>query len=183
MARFLPDLGLRPKEGGRFGANGLRSCALHQLEAIAEGIEDVDAAEVVEGRVGRVGRPARSQAATISSRLSTTSAGCARLAGWKSVGLDAKVEIHRACHEPDAVASCHRDRLCDFGETENSDVKRRARFFAASGNRELHVIEAKDWHRAETGSGAAAGPRRDAEIASRAGLRRGTSGWLAGTAL
>ena len=40
-----------------------------------------------------------------------------------------------------------------LGETENADVKRARGFFAARGDRDLDVIETKDWHRVMIGSG------------------------------
>lgn len=165
----------------RFSAGtSLRSCALHQLDAIAEGIEDVRATEVADGRVGACG-----EASTFACRdnfieIVHGERGMRAPGGVEiGVGLDAEVQIYRAGHEPDAIASGQRGRLLLLRETENTDVKRTRGFFAASGNRYLDVIEAKDWHRVKKGADRRL-PRARRRSNYRAVLTQGTSGWRAG---
>jgi hypothetical protein len=127
---------------------GLRGCSLHQLDAIAEWIENVRAAKVADGRVGSCGEScalARGNdfVEVVDGERGVSTSGRVKIGG----GFDAEVQTHGARGEPDALAAGHRGRLLLLAETENADVKRAGDFFAAGGNRDLHVIDANYWHR------------------------------------
>src|ERR1700733_6500284 len=91
---------------------GLRSGALHQFEAVTEGIEDVDAAKIIEGGVGF-----SEMAGALASRDDIVeivhNKRWMRALGRMEIGLHAEVKIHGAGHEPYAVASRHLGRLLD----------------------------------------------------------------------
>src|SRR5579863_5948020 len=91
------------------------------------------------------------------------------------IGFDAEMQIHGSSHEPDAVASGHLGRLLLLGETQNANVKRASGFFATSGNRYLHVIEAKDWHCLSIAEVGRRPPRERRRSSCRAAPKRETS--------
>src|SRR5580704_12350420 len=119
----------------------------HQLDAIAEGIENVRATEVGDRSVGARGKTCALARGDDIVEVIDGQSGMRAPGGVKiGVGFDAEMQIHRTGHEPDAVAPGQRGRLLLLGEAENANVKRASGFFAAGRNRDLHVIEAKDWH-------------------------------------
>jgi hypothetical protein len=118
---------------------------LHQLEAVAEGVEDVDAAEAVEGGVlfcrdagTLAGRKDGLETVDDERRMSPLGGG--------EIGLDAEMKIHGASDKPDALAGSHLRWLIDFGEAEYAGVEGARAIFAAHGNNNLHMVEAEDWH-------------------------------------
>lgn len=156
--------------------------AFHEFEAIAEGIENVDAAEIGEGGI-RPGRKARALASSYDLvEIVDHECGVGALGGME-VFLDAKVEIHWAGREPDAAAARHGCRLGDFGEAEDSSVEATREGFDACGNRELHVIETKDGHRVPTVARVRRQPKATRRSSCRTGQTRETSAWRGGTAL
>src|SRR5580704_9227172 len=171
-------------------AGGRRLCrpksvgvrVFHQLDAIAEWIEDVCAAKVADGRVG-----ARREACALACghdfiEIVDGERGMRAPRGVKiGVGFDTEMQINGSRDQPDALAPGHRCRLLLFGETENADVKRTRGFFAAGRNRDLHVVEAKDWHGAHPMEAVRRRPMARRRNSCRAVLRRETSGWRAGT--
>jgi hypothetical protein len=154
----------------------------HQLDAIAERIENVRAAKVSDGRVF-----ARGEALALALRddfveiVHGESRVCTSGGVKIGIGFDAEMEIHGTRHEPDAVAAGQRGRLLLLGEAEDADVKRARGFFAAGGNRDLHVIEAKDGHFVFQKEAGRRLPRVRRRNSCRASLRRETSGLRAGT--
>ncbi len=81
--------------------------ALHQLEAIAEGIKNVDAAEAVERGV-RLRSEARALAGGQDFVEVVDDEGWMSSLGRVKLGLDAEMQIHGAGGEPNAVAAGHR---------------------------------------------------------------------------
>jgi hypothetical protein len=127
-------------------AEELRRCALHELESIAEGIENMDAAKAVEGSVGSY-----KQAGLLTGRQDFVEARdyqrwMSSLCGMK-LGFNAEVQIYRPRYEPDSVAPRHGSGFLYFGEPENSGIEFSRTIFATDRDRNLHVIETKDWHR------------------------------------
>lgn len=182
MGHLHPPIGqVRPGRLARFfGDLRLRSRALHQFDAIAEGIENVGAAQVADGRVRFCGEPGAFARRNCFIEIVDDERGMRALGGVKiGGGFDAEMEIHWASCEPDAVTSGHRRGLLLLGETENADVKRARGFFTAGGNRHLHVIEAKDWHRVMK-EAARRLPKARRRSSCRAIPRRETSGLRAG---
>jgi hypothetical protein len=128
----------------------LRSGAFDQFEAIAEGIEDVDASEIVERGVGlrrKTGEFAGGDDIVKAVDNVAVDNECRVSAPCRvKIGLDSKMKIHGTCDEPDAVAFCYFSWLFDFGQPEDSAVELACARLAAHRNCDLNVIETKDWH-------------------------------------
>ncbi len=148
---------------------------LHELNAVAEWIEYVRAAIVGDWCVG-AGRESGTFARCddfveiIDGECGMCAPRCVKI----RVGFNAEMQIHWAGDEPDAVASGHRCGLGLFGETKNADVERASGVFAAGGDGDLHVIEAKDWHRVLPLEVVHRLPRARHRSSCRAALRRET---------
>src|SRR5258707_14058340 len=115
-------------ETGRMGrrsavsSRSLQNLALHEFKPIAEGVEDVDAAETAEGSIRPGGEPG-AFARRENFVESVDDKRRMRALGRVEVRLNAKMKIYGADGEPDAVASGHSGRLCDFGEAENAIIE------------------------------------------------------------
>src|SRR5579872_3202123 len=155
---------------------------LHQLDAVAEGVEDVRAAEVVDGRVFAGGKSGALAGQDNFVEVVHSEGGMSATRGVEvGVGFDAEMQIYWADCKPDAVAIGHCWRLFHLGETENADVERARGFFAAGWDCDLDMVEVKDWHCLFlTGAGRRL-PTARRRNSCRGGLRRGTSGVRAGT--
>jgi hypothetical protein len=162
-------------ETARTDGESVEGRAFHQFDAIAEGVENVRAAEAADRRVGAGGQTRAFACGDDLVEVIDGECGVRASSGVKiGVGFDAEMQIYGTGHEPDAVASGQRGRLLLFGKTEDADVERASSFFATSGDSYLHVIEAKDRHRviAELGRRR---PKEKRRSSYRAVLRRGTS--------
>lgn len=104
MARFAT----RPVNGD------LQGGALHQFEAISEGIEHMDAAEIVERCVGP-GRQARAFASRDDFIQVIDHQGRVGSLGGMEIGFNSEVKIHETRREPHAVPGRHGCGLRDFG--------------------------------------------------------------------
>src|SRR5579871_5803419 len=148
-------------------AESIEARALHQLDAIAERVENMRAAEVADGGVG-----ARGQAGALTRgddivEVVDSQSGMRAASGVKiGVGFNTEMQIHRSSHKPDAIASSHGGGFRLFGETKDTNVKRARGFLAAGGNRDLYVIEIKDWHRVLPREADRCPPWRNTEVAA-----------------
>jgi hypothetical protein len=108
----------------------------------------VRATKVADGRVGS-GRESRALACSDDFVEIVDREGGMRARGRVKVGygFDAEMELNGTRGEPDAVASGHRGGLLLLGEAQDAYIKGAGDFFVAGRNRDLHVIDAKDWHR------------------------------------
>jgi hypothetical protein len=89
----------------------LWSGAFRQLDAVAEGVEDVRAAEAIDGRVFARGKSGALAGQDDFVEIVDGEGGMSTACGVKiGVSFNTDVKIHRACCEPDAVASGHRGR-------------------------------------------------------------------------
>jgi hypothetical protein len=124
---------------------GDRAGSVHQLEPIAEGVEDVDAAKAVEGCV-RFGREALALARGNDVVESIHNKSGMRAFRRMEVRFDAKVQIHTARNEPDTFPFRHFGWLLDFRETEDAGIKLASACFTTDWDGDLDVVEFKDGH-------------------------------------
>lgn len=126
-------------------ARELRRGAFHEFQAIAEGIENMSATEIVERCIGLGGKAGAFTGGDDGVEVINDQRGVSA-PGRVEIGLDPNVKIYRAGEEPNTVAAGHGCGFFDFGQAENSGVEASGAFFATDGDRKLHVIEAKDGH-------------------------------------
>jgi hypothetical protein len=105
----------------------------------------MDAAKTIEGSIGSRGQTSAFAERKNSVQPFDDQRRMSSFCGME-IGLDAEVHICRSGCEPNAVASRHRRGLLDFRKPEDSGVKLPRAIFTAKGNRQLHVVEPKDWH-------------------------------------
>jgi hypothetical protein len=105
----------------------------------------MDAAKTIEGSIGPRGQTSAFAERKNSVEPFDDQGGMSSFCGME-LRFDTEVQIYKRSRKPDAVASGHLRGLLDFGKPEDSVVKLPSPIFAANGDRQLHVVEAKDWH-------------------------------------
>jgi hypothetical protein len=144
MARFF-GCSEQPVCRAKVRNGGLGLGVFHQFEAIAEGIEDMDTAETVEGGVGPDG-DASSFAGGEDCLESFSYERRMGTLGRSEIGLETEMKIHGAGNKPDAFSLGHLRRLFDLREAKDSQVKGSGAAFARHRNGDLHMIDAEDSH-------------------------------------
>jgi hypothetical protein len=120
--------------------------AFHQLEAVPEWVEDVDASITVEGNIrfhDYAGVLAGSE--DLVHGVDDQRGMCSL--GGMEMRLESEMQANRTCREPDAVALGHCRGFLNFNEAENVDVESPRAIFSAHGDCDLYVLDAEDGHR------------------------------------
>jgi hypothetical protein len=127
------------------------SRTFHQLDAIPEGIGDVDTNPPFERVFDDV-----DAGLTKTLHQGTQVAHEERrmcLPGRTEVGLDAEVDLDRAAFEPRATPTRKLRRLCHFRDSQEARIELARLGLSAWWHRELHVIESYDGHRRRAAAG------------------------------
>src|SRR6266849_5764436 len=119
--------------------------ALHEFEAVAEGVEDMETAKTAKRNVGLDGGARGFAPREKLIEAFDQQRGMGLLCGMKIL-FHAEMKIQRASGEPAAAASGHRRRLGNFGEAKDAGIEFAGAVFAAGRNSDLDVVKRKDLH-------------------------------------
>src|SRR5712691_3106513 len=119
--------------------------ALHEFEAVAKGVENMETAKTAKRNVGLDGGARGFATREQLIKAFDYQRGMGFLRGMK-IFFHAEMKIQRAAGKPAAAASGHRRRLGDFDEAEHTGIEFAGAVFAAGGNSDLDVVKRKDFH-------------------------------------
>src|SRR5713226_7645864 len=118
---------------------------LHEFEAVAEGVENMETTKTAKRNVGLDGGARSFAAREKLIEAFDHQRGMGFLRGMKIL-FHAEMKIQRAAGKPAAAASGHRRRLGNFGEAEDAGIEFAGAVFAAGRNGDLDVVKRKDFH-------------------------------------
>ena len=122
----------------------LRFHSLHEFDAVAEWINDVDAAEAGKIGIGLRRKTGRLAACNDSVEIFHDESRMRFLRGVK-IFFDPGVDLDVAGFEPTAAAICEGCWLGHFFKAKNSRIKATRRILRAGRDGQLDVIEPKDF--------------------------------------